>query len=124
MIIMIVVMLLPVLAIPAFWFLPLSEAVPIYVVCCLLSGLMFWLMRGNMRRSAKVGSQSLVGKEAKVISYSGPDKIAPYQVRIEGEIWGAGSRDSLERGETAVILAVEGNKLMIACKDNGKRGNV
>jgi membrane protein implicated in regulation of membrane protease activity len=78
MIIMMIVMLLPLLAIPVFWFLPLGEAIRIYIVCCLLSGSMFWLMRRNRRRPVQVGSESLVGKEAEVISYSESDKVTPY----------------------------------------------
>ena len=125
MIIMMFVMLLPLLAIPVFWFLPPGQAIPIYIVCCLLSGSMFWLMRRIMRRPVKVGSQSLVGKEARVISCSESDKVTPYRVRIEGEIWGARSEDSLERGETVVILAVEGNKLIVSRNDNNEqRGKI
>ncbi len=116
MIVMIIVMFLPLLAIPVFWLLPLGEAVPVYIVCCLLSGSMFLIMQNNMKRSVKTGSESLVGKETKVASRSS-DKITPYQVHIEGEIWGASSKDSLEVGETAVIIAVEGNKLIIKRKD-------
>lgn len=121
MIIMIFGTLLPLLAIPVFWFLPLSTAVPIYIVCCLLSGSMFWLMRRIMKRPVKVGSQSLVGKEGKVISYSESNKATPYRVRIQGEIWGARSEDSLAKGETVVILAVKGNKLTVSRSHNNEQ---
>ena len=113
MIVMIIVMLLPILAIPIFRFLTPGEAIPLYLVCCLLSGSMFWLMRNNMSRPVKTGSEALIGKETRVVSRSTSDKIAPYLVHIEGELWSASSQDSLETGDTVVIVDVEGNRLII-----------
>jgi membrane protein implicated in regulation of membrane protease activity len=118
MVVMMIVMLLPILAIPVFWFLPLEEAIPLYIVCCLLSGSMFWIMRNNMKRPVKTGPESIAGKETRVISRSDSNMIMPYQVRIGGEIWEASSQDSLEAGETTVVVAVEGNKLIIKRRDN------
>jgi membrane protein implicated in regulation of membrane protease activity len=118
MVVMMIVMLLPILAIPVFWFLPLEEAISLYIVCCLLSGSMFWIMRNNMKRPVKTGPESLAGKETRVISHSDSNMIMPYQVRIGGEIWEASSQDSLEAGETTVVVAVEGNKLIIKRRDN------
>jgi membrane protein implicated in regulation of membrane protease activity len=81
-------------------------------------------MHDNMKRPVKTGSESLVGKETKVASRSSPDKITPYRVHIEGEIWGANSKDRLEVGEKVVIIAVEGTRLLIKHKDHKQEGEV
>jgi membrane protein implicated in regulation of membrane protease activity len=38
-------------------------------------------------------------------------------VRIEGELWSARSRDSLQPGETVMIAGVKGNYLTVEHKD-------
>lgn len=116
MILMMIVMFLPVIAIPVFWFLPLGQAIAIYIVCLLLSGSMYWIMHSNMKRPVTTGKESLVGKETKIISRSASDKIATYLVRIEGELWSARSRDSLKTGDTVVILAIKDNRLIVEPK--------
>jgi membrane protein implicated in regulation of membrane protease activity len=121
MIIMLVVMLLPVIALPVFWLFPFGQALPIYVFCLLLSGSMFLMMRKNMKRPVATGSESMIGKRVEVIFRSASDKATPYRVRIEGEIWSASSRDSLEAGEAATITAVRGNSLIIERDDEKDR---
>jgi membrane protein implicated in regulation of membrane protease activity len=111
--IMLLLMLLPIIAIPVFWLLPLGLAIPIYVFALLLSGAMFWLMRGTMRRPAVTGDGSLIGKDADVVSQSSQGISSRYIVRAEDRLWTAQSRDTLQPGETATIVAVEGNKLII-----------
>lgn len=120
MILMMILMFLPLLAIPVFWFLPLGDAIGIYIVCLLLSASMHWIMHTSMKRPAATGRESLVGEEVKVITKSSTDKISPYQVRIEGELWSADSPDSLEKGETVVITAYQGNRLKVERKTETK----
>ncbi len=122
MIVMIILMLLPVLAIPVFWLMSLGQALAVYLVCCLASGMTYWIMHTNMKRPVRTGKESLVGMEARVVSKSAPDVLAPYQVRIQGEIWSASSQDSLEVGDTAVVSAVEGNKLVIRLRERTRGG--
>lgn len=113
MIFMMIVMLLPLIALPVFWLVPLAEAIPIYAVCLLVWGSMMWVMRASMKQAATTGIDAFVGKQAEVISQSPSDKVTPYQVRIQGEIWRASCLDTLRPGESVVIVAVEGNKLTV-----------
>jgi hypothetical protein len=53
--VMLILMFLPLIAIPAFWFLPLGQAIPFYGVCILLSALMFLIMHRTMRRPVTTG---------------------------------------------------------------------
>jgi membrane protein implicated in regulation of membrane protease activity len=115
--VMLILMFLPLIAIPAFWFLPLGQAIPFYGVCILLSALMFLIMHRTMRRPVTTGVESIIGKEAEVISRSGSHRGIPYMVRIEGELWSARSRDSLQPGETVMIVGVKGNYLTVEHKD-------
>lgn len=117
MIFMMIVMLLPLIALPIFWLVPLAEAIPIYAVCLLVWGSMMWMMRASMKRKATTGIESLIGKQAEVISHSPSDKEAPYQVRLQGEIWRAKSQESLTQGEWVAIVAVEGNRLTVKRRD-------
>jgi len=80
---------------------------------------MFRLMRRTMRRPVTTGVESLIGKDAEVTSRSSSHGGTPYMVRIEGELWSARSRDSLQHGETVVIVAVKGNYLTVKRKDTG-----
>lgn len=116
MLLMVIIMFLPVIAIPVFWWLPLGEAIPAYVACLLLSGSMHWVMHASMKLPAKTGTESFVGREIKVISSSTAHGVTHYLVRIEGEIWNSTSADSLAAGETVVVEAVEGNKLVVRRK--------
>jgi membrane protein implicated in regulation of membrane protease activity len=114
---MFLLMLLPLLTLPVFWFLPLRWAIPVYVFSISLSGLMFWVMRKTMKQPVATGRESLIGKDAEVISRSRPDYGAPYLVQIENVLWSAASPDDLQSGEIVTITAVEGNKLIVKRKN-------
>jgi membrane protein implicated in regulation of membrane protease activity len=114
---MFLLMLLPLVALPVFWFLPLRWAIPVYVFSLLLSGLMFRVMRKTMRRPVATGAESLIGKDAEVISISRPDYGAPYMVQVENVMWSAVSFDDLQPGEIVMITAVESNKLIVKSKN-------
>jgi membrane protein implicated in regulation of membrane protease activity len=117
--IMLLLMLIPIAAIPVFFFLPLDVSIPIYLFCLLLSGSMFWLMRRSMRQPAVTGAEGLIGKDAEVVPSVNSSDRASYMVRVEGELWTARSRDALKPGETVVIIGFEKNKLTVKRKVNG-----
>jgi len=110
---MMIVMLLPLIALPVFWLLPLGPAILLYVLCLSLWGSIIWAMRASMKLPSITGVEALIGQQATVTSQSPSDEMSPYRVRIQGETWRARSRDALHRGDTAVIIAVEGNKLTV-----------
>jgi membrane protein implicated in regulation of membrane protease activity len=116
MIVMLILMLLPILAIPVFWFLPLGQAVIVYLLSLLLSGWMFWLMRRNKKYPVTTGREGLIGREAEAISTSTIGRKTAYTVRVEGELWTARSSDTLKQGETVIIIAVDGSILNVKRK--------
>jgi membrane protein implicated in regulation of membrane protease activity len=70
-----------------------------------------------MRRPVVTGAESLIGKDAEVISRSRLDYGVPYLVRVENVLWSARSHDDLQPGEMVIIVAVEGNKLIVEHKN-------
>jgi membrane protein implicated in regulation of membrane protease activity len=116
MILMPVLMLLPLIALPIFWILPLSQALPIYLCLVALSAVTFRVMRKTMKLPAKTGAEYLVGKEARVVSKSGPAYELQYLVRLDGELWSARSNDVLEPGERVIITAIRSNSLIVKHK--------
>jgi len=113
MIVMMIVMLLPLVALPVFWLVPLGEAIPIYVVCFLIWAGMMWVMRASMKKAVTTGAEAMIGKQTTVVSQVPSDVVTPYRVQLQGEIWRASSRGALHPGDTAVVVSVEGNKLAV-----------
>ncbi len=114
------ILLMPVIALPIFWLMPLNSAVPIYVVIVLLSAFLYWLITKAMREPIQDGFQSLIGTEAEVVSKRAPDNPARYLVRAkgEGELWTAYSTDALEIGEQVSIVAVKGIGVVVEPVEN------
>ncbi|MEJ2066360.1 MAG: NfeD family protein [Deltaproteobacteria bacterium] len=123
--IMLILMFMPLIAIPIFWLLPLGQAIPLYTLGIVLSGLMFWFMWRSMKRPAVTGIEGLIGKDAKVISQSRSGNEVAYDVEVQGELWTAFSDDVLHVGETVTIAAMDRNRLIVRHKDTdtakGKR---
>lgn len=109
MILMMILMFLPLIAIPVFWLLPIDLAIPVYLACVLLSAWMFWIMRRTHKRPVVTGAEGLIKQEARVVSKAG----AAVFVRVEGELWAARSDDPLDTGDRVIIVGKEGNMLRI-----------
>ncbi len=108
-----IVLLLPLLGILAFFLLPLPQAIISYLVILLISGLLYWAIIRVSRRRSIVGREGLIGTEARVISKLGPHDAAQYMVEVSGELWSANSRDKLELNDKIKILSVDGLTLTV-----------
>jgi len=108
-------MVLPIIAVPAFWLLPHSSAIGLYIVSILLSAPMHWIMHLNHKMPVATGSKALVNRDAEVVSKSTLGLKTIYFVRVRGELWTACCDTPLEIGEIVRIVAVEGNTLTIEC---------
>ena len=125
------ILLMPVLALPIMWLLPLSLAAPLYMVIVGVSGLIYWLIGKSMGRQPATGAESLIGAEAEVVSRLGSLGHAQYLVRCQGELWSANCSTALQPGETVNVAAVDGVRLVIqqdnssslARKQTGERAN-
>ena len=119
MFIMFILMFLPVIALPVFWYLLLEQAVPVYLVCLSLSVWMFWLMRRNRKYRIVTGKEGMIGQEAEVVSKSTAGGRARYTTHIKDELWTAWSYDDVGSGDKVIITAIEGSTPIIKRKDNG-----
>jgi len=125
------ILLMPVLSLPVFWLLPISQALPIYMIIAFVSGLLYWLIARALVRQPATGSESLVGAAAEVVSKLRPGDHAGYLVRSGGELWSADSPDPLQTGETVSITAVDGVRLIVGrgsdpnipAEDSGRKAN-
>ncbi len=107
------ILLMPVLALPIFWLMPLSRAMPIYIVIAVVSGLLYWLIVRSMRKRPETGGESLIGAEAEVVSRLSPGDHAQYLVRCRGELWTALCPDAVQPGDTVSISALDGIRLVV-----------
>jgi membrane protein implicated in regulation of membrane protease activity len=104
------ILLLPLLALPSFWVVPLSLAVPAYAAVVALSVWMYVLIMRSMHRPLESGVEKLEHDEGEVIEASGKRAM----VRVESEIWQARCDEELRRGDRVKVLAVEGLTLRVA----------
>jgi membrane protein implicated in regulation of membrane protease activity len=116
MILMLLVMLSPLIGMPVFWFLPLTQALPIYLFLFALFAGTMWVMRDAMKRPPMTGAEYLIGKTAKVVSRSTLGYGPPYIVRVLGELWSAHCLDSLHSGDAVIIVSVQGNSMQVERK--------
>jgi membrane protein implicated in regulation of membrane protease activity len=122
MIVMFILMVAPLLAIPAFWLLPIGQAIAVYLVALALSGWMFWLMRRNKKYRVVTGREGMIGREAEVISVFETDGKTTYTVFLEGELWTARSDNGVQPGDKVVVTAIEGSRPVIEPKNSGATG--
>lgn len=106
-------LLMPVLALPIFWLMPLNLAIPIYMFIASISAWLYWLIARSMGKQPETGSESLIGTEAEVVSKLSLGDHAQYLVRSQSELWSANSPDLLQAGETVSIAAVDGIRLIV-----------
>ncbi len=108
------VLLMPVIALPLFWLMPLSLAAPLYAVIALVSGLLYWRIAKSMVKPIATGAESLVGTSAEVISRLSPNNTTKYMVKVGGELWTARSDNRLQPGEKVNVTSVDGIRLVVA----------
>lgn len=111
--IFIFIFLLPVIGLIVFWLLPLSAAIPVYIVFLLISGLLYWVTARTMKKHAKYDLANLIGTEATVVSRSGIKGNVRYMVQVNGELWNARSSEELAPDDTVKIMSADGLTLQV-----------
>ena len=103
------VLLMPIFGLILFWLLPMSEALPIYLVILVVSGALYFVLMRALHRPVATGDEGLLGKSVSVVDMHGHDG----QVRINGTTWHAVSDDDLENGDRARVVSVDGLTLTV-----------
>jgi len=93
----------PILALPVFWLLPLSIAVPAYGAVLVITGLIAWPVVTAMRRPQLTGAEAMIGTRAEAITELSPHGL----VRCRGEVWSATADEPTAGGERVRVLAVD-----------------
>lgn len=78
-----------------------------------------FLKKWIKRNEIKTNVDTIVGKIAIVTNEIAPNDRG--EVKIDGLLWTAISSEKLNVGEDVVILAIEGNKLIVKAKDSNEK---
>lgn len=103
------IFLAPVLALPVFWLLPISLALPIYLGVVALTALITWPVIGPLRRSPVTGREGMVGARGEAITALSPRGL----VRCQGEVWEATAEEPIPGGERVWVLGIHRLRLTV-----------
>jgi len=110
MILMPVIMVSPLLALLLFFYLPLSTALPIYIVILVVAGFCHYFMYQSMRARAKSGLEAMIGGEALVLQDIDPEGM----IRFKDELWKAtAGGKKIAAGKKVRILEAQGLVLIV-----------
>jgi len=103
-------LLMPLLGLPMFWFLPLAVAAPVYAVVLALSAWLYVLTMRAMHKPLLLGRASLLHKRGVVVE--GNDQ--GLRVRVRSEVWQAHSSDLLGPGDIVEVVGTDGLVLEVS----------
>lgn len=103
------ILLMPVLALPLFWVLPIPVAVPVYTVVLVVSGWVYWLALRAMHRPVQTGREALLHETGFVIG----KENGVLRVRVHSEIWTAESTDDLSPGDAIEVVSEHDMQLKV-----------
>jgi len=110
-----VLLLLPVLALPVFWIMPLTSATAVYGVVLGLSVTIYCYVVYAMRRPVLTGAEGMIGETAQFVACGDTE----FLVQVRNEIWSAACASSLREGDRVKIVAVKGLTLRVEKLDTG-----
>ncbi len=100
----------PLLALPLFWFLPFSVALPIFGSVLGVTALIAWPVLTAMRRPQLTGVEGMIGARGEAITELNPHGV----IRCQGEVWSATANEVLSPGERVRVLAVDRLQVYVA----------
>lgn len=103
------ILLLPLIALPLFWLLPLALSLPLYLGISALSALIYYLAIKAMRRPVETGVEALMHSTGEVVGKEGKQ----FRVRALNELWYAESTDNLQMGDRINIVEMKGLTLVV-----------
>jgi len=104
------ILLMPVLALPVLWLLPLGEGLSMYLAVLLLTGAVYWLAIKAMRAPIVSGKQTVLRRVGRVRSVDGRRG----SVWVASELWSAESRDApLAVGDAVEVVGIDGLRLIV-----------
>ena len=104
------ILLMPVFALPVFWFFPFSTALAIYLVILGISAFLYFLIFKAMTMKPRVGKEAMLGQTADVVKDIAPEG----KIKYFTEIWNAmaeGKKFSV--GEKVMIQGFWGMTVLV-----------
>lgn len=92
----------PLLALPLFWFLPFSVALPIFGGVLAVTALIAWPVVAAWRRPHVTGAEGMLGAKGEAITELNPHGL----IRCQGEVWSATADEPIPAGERVRVIAV------------------
>ena len=103
-------MIVTVLALVLFAFLPWRLALALYIPIAAVSLFSAWKVLQAQHQPPRTGTQAMIGEQAEVVR-ADPNAL---EVRYRGELWRAASSQPLKPGQLVIIEGVEGLTLRVA----------
>jgi len=104
------ILFLPAFALPVFWVLPLSSALPLYLFILGISFFLYFKVFQAMHQRVQTGQEAMLKKKALVIKDINPEG----KIQYAGEIWDAkGKGKRFLEGEQVVIREFSGLSLIV-----------
>jgi membrane protein implicated in regulation of membrane protease activity len=103
------ILMLPVLGLPVFWLLPLSQALPIYGVILALSILVYVYVMRALHHPVETGAEEILHSTGKVVEVGAKD----VSVRVHSEMWRAVSAEKLKPGDLVEVVGIDGLQLRV-----------
>lgn len=110
-----VLLILPLLALPVFWFWPLTIALPVYGAAVGLAAVTYWCAVRAMRQPRQNGAEGLIRDTGQVVA----SELGEVRVQIRSELWEAVSTVPLQQGDRVKVVSAEGTRLRVQKLDAG-----
>ena len=104
------ILFLPALALPLFWFFPFETALPSYFLVVAISVLIYFKIFQAMRQQVQTGREAMLGKRGLVVEDIDPEG----KIQYANEIWDAATKGSrFLQGELVKITGLRGLMLIV-----------
>lgn len=114
-----VLLVLPLIALPIWWLLPLPLSAEIYGVIAVVTGAVYYMALRMMRTPQAMDPDLIVGTHGRVVS----NDHGQLQVQLRGEIWLACGADDLSTGDTVEVTSRDGLTLGVSRWGNSARAS-
>ncbi|MFQ5842433.1 MAG: NfeD family protein [Thermodesulfobacteriota bacterium] len=108
-------LVLPLVGLFLFFFLPFNQALLFYSLILLLCSIVYWLIWKDMRRPVSTGVEGMVGGIGKVIQKG----TRTAKIFYKGEIWEVICAEEISIGELVEVTGLERMKVIV--RKQGRR---
>jgi membrane protein implicated in regulation of membrane protease activity len=113
-----VVLVLPFLAWPVFWLLPLPEAASLYAMTLVAAAAVYGYAFKSARMPRLNGAEGMIGEQGRVVKRT----ERGVTVSIHGELWSAeASGDLPTLGDEVLVEGIDGLRLRVTSAASGTR---